>query len=307
MTIVVYHTPVFLDEIARLAAGSHRIVDCTVGGGGHLSRLIGGAAAVLAIDRDPKAIVVAQRRVPDKKVRWLNAGFGDAKSLEAIIHFGPDFVLVDLGVSGHQLDSSGRGFTFRPGAPLDMRMSSAGESTAAQLLNTLDQGELARMFREYGDERRARRLASVIVRRRRKCPLETSDDLVNAIREALGPRSGPSDFARLFQAVRIELNDELGQLRTALPSLLDALTAGGILAVISYHSGEDRIVKRFFFSSARACVCPPNVPLCVCRGRPLGVVQPKKPIRPGAEELSANPRSRSAKLRIFRKADETQR
>ena len=307
MTIVVYHTPVLLDEIARLATGSQRIVDCTVGGGGHLSRLIGGATAALAIDRDPNAIVVAQRRVQDHKVRWLNAGFGDADALAAASDFGPDFVLVDLGVSGHQIDAPERGFTFRPGSPLDMRMSPAGEGNAAQLLNTVDQGELARMFREYGDERRAKRLASVIVRRRRRSPLETSDDLVNAIREALGPRSGPSDFARLFQAVRIELNDELGQLGSALPSLLEALTAGGILAVISYHSGEDRIVKRFFLSSARACVCPPNVPLCVCRGRPLGVVQPKKPIRPGVAELSANPRSRSAKLRIFRKADEDQR
>jgi 16S rRNA (cytosine1402-N4)-methyltransferase len=218
--------------------------------------------------------------------------------LAEIARFRPDFVLLDLGVSSEQLDTDGRGFSFRPGVPLDMRMEHRGRS-AAELLNRLPEHELAALFREYGDERRARRLAATVVQRR-QTPFTTSDDLVNAIRAALGPRTGPATFARLFQAVRIAVNDELGELRRALPYLRDALVPGGRLAVISYHSGEDRIVKHSFREWARACVCPPAQPLCTCRGRALGRLDPAKPIVPAAAETAANPRARSAKLRAFR-------
>jgi 16S rRNA (cytosine1402-N4)-methyltransferase len=306
MTVAAYHTPVMIEEVARQAEGRGRIVDCTVGGGGHAARLASTGVQLLAIDRDAEAIVAARRQVGATAARWLRASFADPTALAAIAAFVPDFVLFDLGVSAHHFESTDRGFSFKPGVPLDMRMSREEGTTAAQLLNSLGQKELARVFREYGDERRSARLAAVLARRRQKQPLETSDHLVNAIREALGPRSGPRDFARLFQAVRIAINDEIGALETALPAVLDALVPGGMIAVISYHSGEDRVVKRFFREWARACVCPPHIPQCMCRGRQLGVATPRKPIRPTAREVVTNPRARSAKLRIFRKSDENQ-
>ena len=198
-----------------------------------------------------------------------------------------------------QLDDDLRGFSFRPGAPLDMRMGGAGP-TGADYLNSAGEADLEEVFADYGDERRARRLAREVVRRRDRAAFAVSDDLVNAIRAVLGPRSGPGDFARLFQAVRIAVNDELPGLARALPELRDALGAVGTLAAISYHSGEDRLVKHAFQEWARRCVCPPEQPLCTCRGRPLGRMDPRKPIVGSAEEVAANPRARSAKLRIFR-------
>jgi 16S rRNA (cytosine1402-N4)-methyltransferase len=183
-----------------------------------------------------------------------------------------------------------------------MRMSGSG-GTAADLLNNADEARLATIFRDYGDERRARRLALEIVRRRQRQPFAVSDDLVNAIRAVLGPQAGPTEFARLFQALRIAINEELTGLEAALPALRDALVPGGLLAVISYHSGEDRLVKHAFQDWSRACICPPAHPVCTCRGRPLGCAEPRKPILPGAAEIQTNPRARSAKLRLFRVAD----
>jgi 16S rRNA (cytosine1402-N4)-methyltransferase len=179
-----------------------------------------------------------------------------------------------------------------------MRMGRDGP-TAGDVLNTHSAAELARGFREYGDEPRAARLAGTVVERRARAPFAVSDDLVGAIRRALGPRTGPDDFARLFQAVRIMVNGELDALAAALPALRDALTDGGILAAISYHSGEDRIVKDAFREWARDCVCPPRQPVCRCRGRALGRVLTRKPVRPEALESRANPRARSARLRAF--------
>jgi 16S rRNA (cytosine1402-N4)-methyltransferase len=207
-------------------------------------------------------------------------------------------------VSSHQLDAEARGFTFREGAPLDMRMegaASAEATTAADLLNETDERELARVFREYGDEPRAHRLAREIVRRRATQPFATSDDLVRAIRGALGPRSGAPDFARLFQAVRIAVNDEREGLRRALPALRDRLTPGGILAVITYHSGEDRLVKQAFRDWSAECVCPPKQPMCTCRGRALGETLTRRGVSPSPAEVARNPRARSAKLRAWRR------
>ena len=294
-----YHVPVLLEPVIAAAEGARRAVDATLGGGGHAEALRSAGAEVLAIDRDPEAIAFARSRLGDERIRYLEARYHSAEALEAVTAFRPDYVLLDLGVSSHQLDAEGRGFTFRPGAPLDMRMEGRGES-AAGLLNRLGQDDLERIFGEYGDERRARRLAREIVRRRERAPFSISDDLVNAIRATLGPRAGPSEFARLFQAVRIAVNDELSGLEQALPALRDALVPGGALAVITYHSGEDRLVKLTFREWASACVCPPRQPVCTCRGRPLGRLQPRKPILPSEDEISANPRARSAKLRIFR-------
>jgi len=278
------------------------VVDATLGGGGHTAAFVEAGAQVLGIDRDPEALAAA-REVLDSRIEYLSASFSDPVALQAITSFHPDFILLDLGVSSHQLDEEGRGFSFRPGAPLDMRMGGSGV-TAADLLNELGSEELRRIFAEYGDESRAGRLAQAVVRRRSRQQFATSDDLVNAIRSVLGPRSGPGDFARLFQAVRIAVNDELSGLARALPSMLEALVPGGGLAAISYHSGEDRIVKHAFQDWARACVCPPGQPVCTCRGRALGKVRPRKPVRPSLEEAARNPRARSAKLRVFQKADD---
>ena len=205
-------------------------------------------------------------------------------------------------MSSRQLDQEARGFTFRPGATLDMRMGGTGR-TAADVLNTAEPEELETLFRDFGDERRARRLASEMVRRRARQPFVTSDDLVNAIRAVLGAKAGPSEFARLFQAVRIAVNDEMGQLEQALTGFRDSLKPGGRLSIITYHSGEDRRVKQAFRDWARSCVCPPEFPICICRGRALGRPEPRKPIVPSAEELVKNPRARSAKLRTFRLDD----
>ena len=298
----VYHTPVLATELASLALGSGRIVDATLGGGGHAAMFRSLGADVLGIDRDPEAIQAARGRLGEDHVRYLEAPFFGEKALDAIGAFHPDFILLDLCVSSHQIDEERRGFTFRPGSPLDMRMEGTGQ-TAADLLNEADQGELRRVFAEYGDERRAGRLAGEIVRRRATEPFTTSDDLVRAIRGALGPRTGPADFARLFQAVRIAVNDELGGVARALPRMRDALVPGGRLAVISYHSGEDRIVKHQFRDWAASCVCPPGLPVCTCRGRPLGRLDPRRGIRPSDAEIAHNPRARSATLRIFRTAE----
>jgi 16S rRNA (cytosine1402-N4)-methyltransferase len=300
-----YHTPVLLDEIAHLAQGHHRIVDCTVGGGGHAERMLGDGVALLAIDRDPAALAVAQKRLGKDAARWLEFDFSDPRALAAVFRFRPDFILLDLGVSGHQLDEPERGFSFRPGTRLDMRMTPGVGKDAAQLLRDLDQRQLDHIFRVFGDEPRSRRLAATIVRRRRSRAFVISDDLVNAIRAALGPRTGPADFARLFQAVRIAVNGELEALETALPALRDSLSGGGSLAVVCYHSGEDRIVKHRFREWASDCICPPGAPVCRCRGVSLGRVEPRKPIRPSSAELASNPRARSARLRVFRKSDES--
>jgi len=277
-------------------------VDATVGGGGHAALLREAGATVLAVDRDPEAIAAARAALGETDVRYSTGPFASGKVLGTIGTFKPDRILLDLGVSSHQIDTLDRGFTFRPGAPLDMRMGqAAGGMTAADVLNTWTVEQLAESFRDLADERpaRARRLATTIVRRRLREPFRTSDDFVNAIRAVLGPRSGPADFARLFQAMRIVVNQEIEQLELGLPVLRAALVPGGRLGVISYHSGEDRIVKNQFREWARACVCPPRQPVCTCRGKPLGRVLTRKSVRPTPAEIAANPRARSASFRAF--------
>lgn len=297
-----WHTPVLLAEILRAAAGTSRAVDATLGDGGHAAALRAAGLEVLGIDRDPEAIARARERLGDQSITFLQADYSSEKALRAVRAFRPDFILLDLGVSSRQLDMEARGFTFRPGAPLDMRMEHVGE-TAADLLNLADEARLSGIFRDYGDERRARPLAREVLRRRANAPFRTSDDFVNTIRAVLGPRSGPGDFARLFQALRIAVNDELAGLERSLGAFRDALQPVGTLAVISYHSGEDRIVKHHFREWARSCVCPPGLPLCTCRGRAYGRVEPRRPISPAEDEVTENPRARSARLRIFRVGD----
>jgi 16S rRNA (cytosine1402-N4)-methyltransferase len=278
-------------------------VDATLGGGGHAAILREVGAEVFGIDRDPAAIAAAQTRLGTDAVRYLTAGYGTAAALDAIRDFRPDRILLDLGVSSHQIDTLERGFTFRPGAPLDMRMTPDAGPSARDVLNSWPAERLANAFADYADERHARRLGKEIVRRRLSAPFAISDDFVNAIRAVLGPRSGPPDFARLFQALRIAVNGELDTLAAALPALRDAVIPGGRLGVITYHSGEDRIVKNELREWGRACICPPRQPVCTCRGRALGRVLTKKPIVPDAREIASNPRARSAHFRSFETAD----
>jgi len=299
-----FHVPVLADAVRTWAAGSRRAVDGTLGGGGHAAILLGLGARVLGIDRDPDAIAAARLRLGTDAIEYREGSFAAPAALAAIQSFQPDRILLDLGVSSHQIDSDARGFTFRPGAPLDMRMEGAGSREqravpARDVLNSWSVERLSTVFTDYADERRGRALAKEIARRRLTAAFVVSDDFVNAIRAVLGPRSGPSDFARLFQALRIAVNAELDALETALPRLRDALEPGGRLGVITYHSGEDRIVKHSFREWARECVCPPRQPICTCRGRALGRVLTKKPVVPDANELAANPRARSAQFRVF--------
>jgi 16S rRNA (cytosine1402-N4)-methyltransferase len=294
----VYHVPVLLEQVRLAARGSRRAVDATLGDGGHAAALLGNGAEVLGIDRDPDAIALSRQRLGEAGIQYLQAAYASPEAVAAVTRFEPDFILLDLGVSSRQLDEASRGFTFRPGAPLGMSMEDAGNS-AADLLNHADGAELERILRDYGDERRARRLAAEILRRRARQPFAVSDDLVNAIRAVLGPKAGPPEFARIFQAMRIAVNQELEQLASALPAFRDALKPGGRLSIITYHSGEDRLVKHAFREWASNCVCPPGLPICTCRGQALGRVDPRRPVLPDEQELRTNPRARSAKLRTF--------
>ena len=302
-----YHAPVLAEEIVELFKEARTILDCTLGGGGHSAALLANGATVIAIDRDPQAIEAARDRLASYEAsgrfRVILGNFAEAERLlpHTIDKF--DGILADLGVSSHQFDDASRGFSFREGAPLDMRMSETDDASAAVFLNTSAEEDLARVFREYGDEPKARRLAKEIVRRRANREFRTSDDLVGAIRAVLGPRSGAGDFARIFQAVRIAVNDEVTSLATALPVLRDRLADHGVLAVISYHSGEDRIVKHAMREWSLDCICPPRQLQCTCRGRSLGKLITRKAITAGEDEIARNPRARSARLRAWRKEE----
>lgn len=301
-----YHAPVLAAETLALLGSATAVLDGTLGGGGHSQALLEQGAMVTGIDRDPQAIAIARERL----ARWERSGrfraflgnYADLHLISALDGARFDGILIDLGISSHQIDSTDRGFSFREGAPLDMRMGEDARLDAADLLNEADEPELERILREFADEPRARRMAREIARRRDNRPFVTSDDLVGAIRGALGPRSGPGDFARIFQGIRIAVNDELAGLERALPALRDRLEPGGVLAVIAYHSGEDRQVKHAFREWSTACTCPPRQLQCTCRGRALGELLTRKAVIAGTDELARNPRARSARLRAWRAA-----
>ena len=301
-----FHAPVLAREVAQLLGNARHVLDCTLGGGGHALALLTQGARVTGIDQDPAAIAAARSRLESFErsgtFNAVRANFSEVDERDELSGLQWDGILLDLGVSSHQIAEAGRGFTFRPGVRLDMRMRPDAETDAAGLLNESDEHELIRIFREYADEPKSGRLAREIVRRRATRPFETSDDLVDAIRAVLGPRSGPPQFAPLFQAVRIAVNDELGVLARSLPRLRDRLTPDGVIAVISYHSGEDRLVKHAFIEWSADCICPPKQPVCTCRGKALGSTITRKPIRPTAEESNENSRARSALLRAWRRA-----
>ena len=301
-----YHAPVLVAEVLAVLGHPTRVLDGTLGGGGHSLALLEAGAHVTALDRDPAAIATARTRLSDYEQRGqFRAVLGNYSALDSLPELAGatfDAILLDLGVSSHQFDDETRGFSFREGAVLDMRMSGTIGQTAAELLNTVDEHDLAHILREYGDEPRGLRIAREIVRRREQRPFVISDDLVGAIRAVLGPRSGAPDFARLFQAVRIAVNDELRGLARALPALRDRVVPGGVIAVIAYHSGEDRLVKHAFREWSLECICPPKQVMCTCRGHALGAMVKRKPIDAGTEEIARNSRARSAHLRAWRAA-----
>jgi 16S rRNA (cytosine1402-N4)-methyltransferase len=302
-----YHAPVLAAEVIEMLRAVNLVLDCTLGGGGHAEGLLAaGVRTVIGVDRDPEALAAASQRLHDfaaaGRFSAIESNYADLADLPSLSGIAFDGILLDLGISSHQVDEFDRGFTFRPGARLDMRMSSSGMS-AADLLNGEDEQALELVFKLFGDEPRARSLAREIVRRRATIPFATSDDLVGAIRAVLGSRSGAGDFARLFQSVRIAVNDELPGLSRALPALRERLTPGGKLLVITYHSGEDRIVKNFFRDWSARCICPPKQPMCTCRGHAFGATLTRRGLVPSDDELSLNPRARSARLRAWQNAE----
>ena len=303
-----YHAPALVDAVVGLLGDGTLVLDGTLGGGGHSAALLdAGVARVIGIDRDADAFDAATARLADEaragRFEAFQANYADLDHIAALRDLRFTGILLDLGISSHQINDAARGFSFREGAPLDMRMGSDAVRSAADLLNESGEEDLATLFRAYGDEPRGGRLAREIVRRRETRPFVTSNDLVGAIRATLGPRSGAPEFARLFQAVRIGVNDELAGVARALPDLRDHLAPGGTLAVIAYHSGEDRLVKHAFRAWSEDCICPPRHPMCTCGGhRSLGIVATRRALTASASETAHNPRARSARLRAWQRA-----
>src|SRR5687768_198610 len=300
----VYHVPVMEREVHTyldpVKGGVY--MDGTLGGGGHTEAILEASdrARVIGVDQDPEALAVAAARLKKYGDRFemVRANFADAAETGEQSLAG---ALLDLGISSRHIDAPERGFSFRAGTPLDMRMAPVGDS-AADLLNHLSESDLADIFYYYGEERKSRRLARDIVHNRKLRPFATSDDLLASMERSLGPRLEAQDKARIFQALRIAVNDELEVLDRALPALRERLETDGVLVVLSYHSLEDRRVKEAFREWSRSCVCPPEVLLCQCRGRALGTTLTKKPVLASDEEVQMNVRARSAKLRAWRKA-----
>ncbi len=293
-------------QVIAALDGASSVLDCTLGGGGHSQALLEDGASVVAIDRDAGAIAEASERlqsyVESGRFRAVLGDFTRIDDLAAIRDVSFAGVLADLGVSSAQIDRDERGFSFRPGVALDMRMSGETGDSAADVLNTASMEELAAIFRDFGDEPRARKLAREVVRRRSTREFVTADDFVGAIRGTFGASAGAPEFARLFQAVRIAVNDELAGLERALPQLRDMLEPGGCMVIIAYHSGEDRIVKHAMRTWSTECTCPPRQPICTCGGIALGALVSRKSIQADADEVARNPRARSARLRAWRKA-----
>ena len=303
-----FHDPVLAGRVVEFIApsGDGIYLDGTVGGGGHTAMLLGECSTcrIVAVDRDPDALEAAKAGLAPLgiRVRFIQARFDEALR-SADLSEPLAGVLLDLGVSSHQLDSDGRGFAFRAGVELDMRMDATQADTpsAAQILNSEPEEALARIFHEYGEEPRSRGLARAIVGRRAATPLRTSDDLVAVLYRTLGRAPRAKEKARIFQALRIAVNEELASLERGLTEFREAMAPDGRIVVISYHSLEDRLVKNAFRDWSRSCVCPPGMPVCTCRGEPLGTVLTRKAVRPSDVEVRRNPRARSARLRAWRK------
>jgi len=307
------HVPVLAHEVRESLAvePGQTVVDATFGAGGHAALLaadLRGRGKLIAIDRDPTVRTYFERleRSSGVQARLLRGDFGVVLPQLAENGVQADAILLDLGVSSMQLDRPERGFSYATDAPLDMRMDSSQDVDARAIVNEWPESELVTIFRRYGEERYARQIAKAIVRRRREEPFERTGELVDTIKGAI---PAPARFGeghpakRVFQALRIAVNDELHSLEVALPAALEMLRPGGRLAVIAFHSLEDRIVKQFLRDRERGCTCPPDFPVCICGHEPeLRAIQ-RRPVRPSEAEVAANPRAASARLRAAVKAD----
>lgn len=299
----VHKSVLFNESIKALNLNSSKIIaDGTAGGGGHSKEIAKTAKRLIAIDQDPDAITVLNERLGDMgNVTIVHNNFSNIKSIIKNLDIDKiDGLLLDLGVSSFQLDTADRGFSFHKDAPLDMRMSKAGLS-AWDVVNTYSEEELANIIYKYGEEKFSRRIAANIIKARADKPVETTFELVDIIKASM-PQKAMRDShpaRRTFQAIRIEVNGELEVLKKALDDILDCLNPGGRIAIITFHSLEDRIVKEKFNEWARGCTCPKEFPVCVCGNKPKGKVF--KPQAPTEEELAKNPRARSSRLRVFEK------
>lgn len=286
-------------------------VDGTLGGGGHayeVCRRLGEHGRLIGIDQDADAIAAATKRLEPfaDKVTVVRSNY---ENIASVLHeLGiekVDGIYLDLGVSSYQLDTASRGFTYREDAPLDMRMDQRNTQTAADIVNTYSEMELYRIIRDYGEDRFAKNIAKHIVRKRQEKPYETTGELIETIKAAIPAKiraTGGHPAKRTFQAIRIELNHELDVLNCSIDTMIDLLNPGGRLSIITFHSLEDRIVKKRFRDNENPCICPPEFPVCMCGRKSKGTVITRKPIVPGEEELEYNKRSKSSKLRVFERA-----
>ncbi len=306
------HTSVLLYECidALNIRDGYTYIDCTAGGGGHsleIAKRLGENSRLVCFDRDKNAIAAATERLRDylDRVTFVNDNFsslGDVIRDMGIDNLGG--VLADLGCSSHQFDVAERGFSYMQNAPLDMRMDTDSPFSAYNVVNEYSESELKRVIYEYGEERFAPRIAQSIVRHREEKPIETTLELSDIIKSAIPSAArdgGPHPAKRTFQAIRIEVNRELDAIKPLISSAISHLVPGGRLAIISFHSLEDRLVKQSFREAMKGCTCPTDFPICICGGKPKIKDLTKKPILPTAEELLANPRARSAKLRVAEK------
>ena len=312
------HEPVMLREVLtalQLESGSV-VCDCTLGGAGHsveMARAIGEDGLLIGIDQDDMALSAATERLdreaPGTSHKLLKGNFGDLDELLCRAEVpGVDGILFDLGVSSPQLDIPGRGFSYHEDAPLDMRMDPGNNPlNAAQVINTYNAADLTRILSIYGEEKFAPQIAREIVRRRETRPIETTGELVEAIKAAIPAaarrRAGHHPARKSFQAIRIEVNHELEVLERGLEAAVRWLNPEGRICVISYHSLEDRIVKRLFQELSQGCTCPPEIPVCVCGNVPILKVITRKPLAASAEEVERNPRARSAKIRVAERTE----
>lgn len=308
------HVSVLLDECMEgLRIRPDGIyVDGTLGGAGHgceVCRRLSETGRFVGIDQDAAAIQASKERLEEfgDRAVIVRSNYVHMKQvLEGLGIYKVDGILLDLGVSSYQLDTIDRGFSYREDAPLDMRMDQSGSLTAKDLVNSYEEDRLCRVIREYGEERFAKSIARNIVKRRQEKEIETTGELVGIIRASMPAKAANGKghpAKRTFQALRIELNQELSVLQESLEDMVSLLSDGGRLCIITFHSLEDRIVKNFFRKKENPCTCPPDFPVCVCGKKQEGIVITRKPILPGTEELASNKRSKSAKLRIFEKKD----
>lgn len=301
------HKPVMLNECIEMLniVPSGIYVDGTLGGAGHSLEIVKrlDSGKLIAFDQDIEAIENAKIKLKayEDKVILIHDNFRNIKkSLEDIDIFRINGLLLDLGVSSYQLDSPERGFSYRYDAPLDMRMNQSSQISAKYIVNTYSEEDLKRIIRDYGEEKWASRIAQLIVEERMKKPIDTTGELVQIIKAAIPKKAREEDqhpAKRTFQAIRIETNHELDVIYDVLESAVELLLPGGVISVITFHSLEDRIVKNFFRDESTGCICPPEIPVCVCNHQARLRLAHRKPLVPSEEELRENPRSRSAKVR----------